>query len=100
MNGPVEIDADQFFKHFSASRVRDVKQGEQRRGDAPDPVLLAVVLEARFIASKCRLADVLPPEDFLACSKKGSMAAWTSLTSPWLPWPMRVRVEVRVASAP
>ena len=57
VNKSFEVGADQFFQHGSRTRLRDVKQRDQLGGDAPNPVLLAVVLQTRFASRNgCWLA--------------------------------------------
>ena len=52
---PFEGIADQLFENFARSRRRDMEQSEAGCGDAPDPVLLAFVLDASLVAAKLRL---------------------------------------------
>ena len=61
----LEAVADQFFEYLAAAAGGDVKQGKQRRGDAPDPVLLAVVLQARSRRYPARLVAGTRRRDFV-----------------------------------
>ena len=52
---PREVRADQFFEYRARAALSNMKHRKQRRGDTPDPVLLAVVLQTRFVATQARL---------------------------------------------
>ena len=52
MNVTVVVADDPFFQYLSATTGSDRIQGKQRCGDAPDPVFLAVVLQARFVTTE------------------------------------------------
>ena len=70
MNGYFKIFANQLLEHRPRTTAGKVKQREQRGRDAPDPMLVAVVLEAGFVAAKLRLLGNRQLEFFVSAGER------------------------------